>query len=51
MFVSKQINASTFLSVQSFGTAMVLYYILARGVITPGMRWLERAMRRRVGMA
>lgn len=51
MFVAKQINGSTFLSVQSFGTAMVLYYILARGVITPGMRWLERVMRRRVGMA
>ena len=51
MFVTKQINGSTFLSVQSFGTAMVLYYILARGVITPGMRRLERAMRRRVGLA
>lgn len=51
MFVSKQINGLTFLSLQSFGTAMILYYILARGVITPFMRWVERVMRRRVGMA
>lgn len=51
MFMSKQINGLTFLSLQSFGTAMIMYYILARAGITPLMRWLERYMRRRVGMA
>ncbi|MCF8061180.1 MAG: ectoine/hydroxyectoine ABC transporter permease subunit EhuC [Deltaproteobacteria bacterium] len=41
MFVSKQINMSTFLSAQAFGTALIIYYIIARGIITPGMRGLE----------
>jgi polar amino acid transport system permease protein len=49
MFQAKQINASTYLSVESFGTALILYYLMARGLITPGMRWLERLMRRRMG--
>ena len=51
MFAAKQINASTFLSVESFGTALILYYVIARFVITPGMRWLERWTARRAGLA
>ena len=51
MFEAKQINGSTFLSIESFGTALVLYYVMARFVITPGMRWLERWAARRAGMA
>ena len=51
MFQARQINASTFLSAQAFGTALVLYYILARFLITPFMRWLERVMARRLGRA
>jgi polar amino acid transport system permease protein len=51
MFVAKQINGATFLSAQAFGTALVIYYILARFLITPFMRWLERAMARRLGRA
>lgn len=51
MFQAKQINASTFLSAQSFGTALVVYYVLARFLITPSMRWLERSMARRLGRA
>ncbi|AJE45866.1 ectoine/hydroxyectoine ABC transporter permease subunit EhuC [Celeribacter indicus] len=49
MFVSKQINGSTFLSAQSFGLALIIYYILARFVVTPFMRGLERVMRRKLG--
>jgi len=49
MFVAKQINGSTYLSAQAFGTALILYYILARFAITPTMRYLERVMARRVG--
>jgi polar amino acid transport system permease protein len=49
MFAAKQINASTFLSAQVFGTALVIYYILARCLITPFMRWLERVMARKLG--
>lgn len=49
MFQVRQINNSTFLSAQSFGIALVIYYILARFMVTPGMRWLERATARRVG--
>ena len=51
MFVAKQINGSTFLSAQAFGTALIIYYILARFMITPLMRWLEVLMARRVGRA
>jgi polar amino acid transport system permease protein len=51
MFQVKQINGTTFLSAQSFGTALIIYYILARFMITPFMRWLERTMRRRTGLA
>lgn len=41
MFQAKQINASTFLSAQAFGTALVIYYILARLIVSPAMRGLE----------
>ena len=51
MFQVKQINGTTFLSAQSFGTALIIYYILARFMLTPFMRWLERVMRRRMGLA
>lgn len=51
MFAARNINNSTFLSAQAFGTALVIYYILARFMLTPSMRWLERVMRRRLGRA
>jgi polar amino acid transport system permease protein len=51
MFEAKQINGSTFLSAQAFGTALIVYYLLARFLITPFMRWMERVMRRRLGRA
>jgi polar amino acid transport system permease protein len=51
MFVAKQINGSTFLSAQAFGTALVIYYVLARFMITRFMRWLELVMARKVGRA
>jgi polar amino acid transport system permease protein len=51
MFQVKQINGTTFLSAQTFGTALIIYYILARFMITPFMRWLERFMLRKVGRA
>lgn len=51
MFVSKQINMSTFLSAQAFGTALVIYYLLARFIMTPTMRWLEGFMARKMGRA
>lgn len=51
MFEAKQINGSTFLSAQAFGTALIIYYVFARLIITPFMRWLERVMARKVGRA
>jgi polar amino acid transport system permease protein len=51
MFAAKQINGSTFMSIEAFGSALVIYYVLARGVITPFMRWLETVMARREGRA
>ncbi|MFT5719724.1 MAG: polar amino acid transport system permease protein [Motiliproteus sp.] len=49
MFESKQINGTTFLSAQTFGTALIIYYFMARLVITPFMRWLERLMAHKMG--
>ncbi len=49
MFEAKQINATTFLSAQVFGAALVIYYVLARFMVTPFMRWLEHYMARKLG--
>ncbi|MFZ0487267.1 MAG: ectoine/hydroxyectoine ABC transporter permease subunit EhuC, partial [Arenicellales bacterium] len=48
MFEAKQINASTFLSAQAFGTALVIYYVLGRLIISPTMRGLENRLARKV---
>jgi polar amino acid transport system permease protein len=49
MFQAKQINLSTYLSAQAFGSALLIYYVLARFLITPAMRTLETCMARRIG--
>jgi len=51
MFEAKQINSSTFLSAQAFGTALIIYYVFARFGLTPSMRWLERFVARKMGRA
>ncbi|WP_282609310.1 ectoine/hydroxyectoine ABC transporter permease subunit EhuC [Pelagibius sp. Alg239-R121] len=51
MFVAKQINATTWLSAQTFGTALIVYYAMARFVLTPFLRWLEVLAARKVGKA
>ena len=51
MFEVRQINISTFMSVQAFGTALIVYYVLARFLVTPVMRALEHFMSRRIGRA
>lgn len=48
MFESKQINASTFLSAQAFGTALIIYYILGRFMISPAMRGLENKLEKKL---
>lgn len=49
MFQAKQINASTYQSAQIFGAALAIYYVLARFLLTPFMRWLEGFMARKLG--
>lgn len=49
MFEARQINGTTFLSAQVFGTALLIYYAVARFGITPLMRALERLVARRMG--
>lgn len=49
MFVAKQINATTWLSAQAFGTALLVYYALARLVLTPFLRWMETLAARKMG--
>jgi polar amino acid transport system permease protein len=50
MFESKQINSTTFLSAQAFGTALLIYYIIARCIITPGMRGLEKRLSQKLSI-
>jgi polar amino acid transport system permease protein len=49
MFVAKQINMLTWLSAQSFGLALLIYYIMARFVLVPFLRWLEVLAAKKVG--
>jgi len=51
MFEAKQINGSTFLSIEAFGSALVIYYLMARFMVTPSMRWLEKVLGRKLGRA
>ncbi|ATG36254.1 putative amino-acid ABC transporter, permease protein [Phaeobacter piscinae] len=51
MFQAKQINASTYQSAQIFGAALVIYYVLARFLLTPFLRWLEGFMAHKLGRA
>ena len=51
MFEVRQINITTFLSAEAFGTAIVIYYVIARFFVTPTMRGAERLMNRRIGKA
>lgn len=50
MFESKQINSSTFLSAQAFGTALIIYYVIARFIITPAIRGLEKKLSRKLSI-
>jgi len=49
MFQAKQINGYTYLSAQVFGTALIIYYIMARLVVTPLMRGFERLLAHKFG--
>jgi|SRR5438105_2737327 len=46
MYQAKQINSLTYQSAQAFGLALIFYYVSARFLLTPAMRWLEARLRR-----
>ena len=48
-FEAKQINSITWLSAQCFGTALLIYYIMARLALVPFLRWLEVLAAKKVG--
>ena len=48
-FEAIQINSITWLSAQWFGTALLIYYIMARFALVPFLRWLEVLAARKVG--
>ena len=48
-FEARQINSITWLSVQCFGTALLIYYFIARLALVPFLRWLEILAARKVG--
>ena len=49
MFEAKQINGLTYLSAQTFGVTLIIYYLLARCLLTPSMRLLEKRLRVKLG--
>ena len=49
MFEVRKVNYSTYMSIEAFGTALLMYYFMARLVVTPLMRWFERIMSRKLG--
>ncbi len=51
MFIARKINGTTYLSAQAFGTALIIYYLMSRALVTPFMRWLELVMTRKLGKA
>ena len=51
MFIARKINGTTYLSAQAFGTALIIYYLMSRVLVTPFMRWLELVMTRKLGKA
>ena len=48
-FEARQINSITWLSVQCFGTALLIYYFISRLALVPFLRWLEVLAARKVG--
>ena len=48
-FEARQINSITWLSVQCFGTALLIYYFISRFLLVPFLRWLEVLAARKVG--
>ena len=48
-FEAKQINSITWLSAQAFGTALLIYYLMARFALVPFLRWLEVLAARKIG--
>ena len=49
-FEARQINSITWLSAQCFGTALLIYYIMARFALVPFLRWLELVAAKKVGV-
>jgi len=49
-FEARQINSITWLSAQSFGTALLIYYLMARFALVPFLRWLEIVAARKAGL-
>ncbi|NIR31390.1 MAG: ectoine/hydroxyectoine ABC transporter permease subunit EhuC [Gammaproteobacteria bacterium] len=47
-FMGNQLNITTFRTIEVFTLVLILYFILARGVITPTVRWFERRVSRGV---
>ena len=51
MFEARQINGVTYQSAEAFGTALIIYFLMARLVVAPGMRAFEGFWARKMGRA
>jgi polar amino acid transport system permease protein len=50
MFQMKTLQYTTFLATETFGTALLLYYVLSRFFLIPGFRALENAWAKAIGV-
>jgi polar amino acid transport system permease protein len=50
MAIAKKINHDTYLVIEPFMTAMIIYYLLGRVLLSPTMRWFERVWSKKIGI-
>jgi polar amino acid transport system permease protein len=50
MAITKKINNDSYLTIEPFMTALVIYYILGRLLLSPTLRWFEKFWAKKVGM-
>lgn len=49
MAITKRVNNDSYLALEPFGTALIIYYILGRVLLSPTLRWAERFWARKIG--
>jgi len=48
--IAEKISHDTYLAFQPFATALIIYYVLGRIILSPTLMWVERAWAKKIGM-